>query len=73
MKIFYVLIRTAASIKLYILTYLLNSLCKHMKKVKSSQAAIIVLYWLKQFFPSEYRFIYLRIFIQDKKAPVIIK
>ena len=28
----------------------LNWLCKHMKKVESSQAAIFVLNWLKQFF-----------------------
>ena len=29
----------------------LNCLCKHMKKVRSSQAAILVMNWVKQFFP----------------------
>ena len=29
----------------------LNWLCKHMKKVRSSQVAILVLKWVKQFFP----------------------
>ena len=29
----------------------LNWFCKHMKKVRSTQAAILVLNWVKQFFP----------------------
>ena len=30
----------------------LSWLCKHMKEVRSSQAAVLVLNWVKQFFPA---------------------